>query len=124
MSDPTPSKLKLKSVKKKKVTVPKSQAQGAPINNQDGVASYLGFKYSLEQIQKVMDPGIFYLYYYKTSFCLHIKSKPKHNWQTCIYAHSYSDFRRPPQVFYYDELKCPYIKSYGQGNKCPKRLTC
>lgn len=69
---------------------------------------------------KAIDPVIFYIFRYKTSFCAN-KSKD-HDWNLCVYAHKSFDFRRKPDKFLYGPEKCKdYDTDTGLGCKpdCP-----
>ncbi|CDW80500.1 ccch-type zinc finger protein [Stylonychia lemnae] len=72
------------------------------------------FQKRLELYLKSINPIIFYIYRYKTSFCAN-KSKD-HDWNFCVYAHKPFDFRRPPDKIYYLPEKCKnYNQETGQG---------
>ena len=65
------------------------------------------FQKRLERYLKAVDPVVFYMYRYKTTFCAN-KSKD-HDWNHCVYAHKSFDFRRAPDKCFYTAEKC---KSY------------
>ena len=42
----------------------------------------------------------------------------------CNYAHRQQDFRRPPQLYYYEPVRCPYISDDGSWENCDYYLDC
>src|SRR3569833_3009290 len=62
------------------------------------------------------------LYCYKTSFSPLINQK--HEWSDCNYSHRQQDFRRPPNIFFYQNEKCSYISEDGSWETCPDQLDC
>ena len=63
------------------------------------------------------------LFCYKTSFCP-INNSQIHDWSMCNYAHRQQDFRRPPQLYYYEPVRCPYISDDGSWENCDYYLDC
>jgi hypothetical protein len=75
----------------------------------------ISFTERLEHYLKAIDPVVFYMYRYKTTYCAN-KSKD-HDWNNCVYAHKPFDHRRPPDKYYYIAEKC---KNFDQekGSGC------
>ena len=68
------------------------------------------------------DRYVFYMFYYKTSWCP--TKKDSHDSKSCIYAHHTRDFRRPPDLFKYAPEDCETLIN-GQGwDTCPRGLKC
>eukprot|EP00347_Sterkiella_histriomuscorum_P005124 403357804 len=77
---------------------------------------YEPFQRRLEVYLKNIDPIIFYIYRYKTTFCAN-KSKD-HDWNQCVFAHKPFDYRRPPDKIFYLPEKCKnYNPDTGLGCK-------
>ena len=81
----------------------------------DSMLFETSFQRRLELYLKTIDPLVFYMYRYKTTFCAN-KSKD-HDWNHCVFAHKPFDYRRPPDKYYYNSEKC---KNYDQeaGTGC------
>lgn len=47
------------------------------------------------------------MYKYKTAYCPNIANK--HDWTLCVYAHRFTDYRRPPSKFTYSPEECKKI---------------
>lgn len=77
------------------------------------------FQRRLEIYLKNIDPIIFYIYRYKTTFCAN-KSKD-HDWNQCVYAHKPFDYRRPPDKIFYLPEKC---KNYNPDTGLGCREEC
>ncbi len=50
---------------------------------------------------------MFFMYRYKTAYCPNIATK--HDWTLCIYAHRFTDYRRPPDIYQYSPEECKKI---------------
>jgi len=62
----------------------------------------------------------FFMYRYKTSYCPNIANK--HDWTLCIYAHRFTDYRRPPDLFDYSPDECQRINL--ETGECPEGDNC
>lgn len=68
----------------------------------------------------------FYLFKYKTVNCPF--NLLFHDKALCVYSHNWQDFRRNPDIYYYEAVACPHwditkmIYEYSQG--CPQGLQC
>ena len=73
-----------------------------------------------------MNPLIFYMYKYKSSWCP--DQKDSHDTKSCIYAHHMRDFRRPPEIFQYSAEDCEYMQKQEGSDYtwelCPEGLLC
>lgn len=65
-------------------------------------------------------PDLFYMYRYKTGYCPNIANK--HDWTLCIYAHRFTDYRRPPDKFDYSPEECKGINL--ETGECPDGDNC
>ncbi len=64
----------------------------------------------------------FYMFKYKTAWCPHKKNS--HDSKSCIYAHHFRDFRRPPEMFKYLPEDCETLTKGIGWDKCPNGLFC
>ncbi len=62
----------------------------------------------------------FFMYKYKTAYCPNIANK--HDWTLCIYAHRFTDYRRPPDLFDYSPEECKKINL--ETGECPDGDNC
>ncbi|KAL8269799.1 hypothetical protein Esti_006278 [Eimeria stiedai] len=66
----------------------------------------------------------FFMQHFKTVWCPY---GVQHDWYTCVYAHTYQDCRRSPQVGYGSE-PCPAwnkdVHSADYGRRCPHGTLC
>ena len=62
----------------------------------------------------------FFMYRYKTAYCPNIANK--HDWTLCIYAHRFTDYRRPPDHFVYSPEECKKINQ--ETGECPDGDNC
>lgn len=68
----------------------------------------------------------FFIFHYKTVFCPF--NLTQHDKALCVYAHNWQDFRRKPDVFFYDPIPCPnwkasdFIVNYEEG--CANFFSC
>eukprot|EP00826_Nyctotherus_ovalis_P044235 TRINITY_DN4766_c0_g1_i2.p1 TRINITY_DN4766_c0_g1~~TRINITY_DN4766_c0_g1_i2.p1 ORF type:complete len:477 (-),score=125.03 TRINITY_DN4766_c0_g1_i2:208-1638(-) len=62
----------------------------------------------------------FFMYRYKTGYCPDIANK--HDWTACIYAHRFTDYRRPPDQFKYSPEDCVTLNT--ETGECPEGDDC
>jgi len=103
--------------------------------------SYCAFAHSREEIGSKLfnvdeEDGAggtddFYMYSFKTLWCPY---GTQHDWHQCVYAHTYQDWRRCPQLAYGSE-PCPHWARTGQAegknvlfheyqDRCPNGFLC
>jgi len=73
-----------------------------------------------EMISEKKYSGWFFMYRYKTGYCPEIANK--HDWTTCIYAHRFTDYRRPPDKFGYSPEDCAKLRI--ETGECPEGDNC
>jgi hypothetical protein len=76
----------------------------------------------LSQLYVRDDHFLFYMFFYKTSWCP--TKKDSHDSKSCIYAHHMRDFRRPPELFKYAPEDCETLVSGVGWDLCPSGLRC
>lgn len=76
----------------------------------------------LNQLYQRDDHYLFYMFFYKTSWCPH--KRDSHDSKGCIYAHHMRDFRRPPDYFSYEPGDCETFQSGIGWDLCPRGLKC
>lgn len=82
----------------------------------------------IELLHKIPEDEGFFVHKFKTVMCPFFNLK--HDKGTCVYAHNYQDYRRPPNENYYELQPCPfwkydaYVQDYKDGcpygKQCPK----
>lgn len=93
---------------------------------------YCSFAHSEEEIRVDLihhykHDSDFYMFYYKTVWCPY--NIYKHDRAYCVYAHNWQDFRRRPDLHFYEPTLCPewrsseILKFYEDGG-CPLQLAC
>mmetsp|Transcript_144736 Transcript_144736/g.360840 ORF Transcript_144736/g.360840 Transcript_144736/m.360840 type:complete len:717 (+) Transcript_144736:72-2222(+) len=70
------------------------------------------------------DAAELYMHLFKTLWCPY---GAQHDWHRCMYAHSYQDWRRRPELGYESE-PCPYwaknSAQIGYDDRCPNSFSC
>lgn len=85
----------------------------------------LNFNYlnkKLNQIYAKEERYIFYMFYYKTSWCP--TKKDSHDSKSCIYAHHTRDFRRPYDLFRYAPEDCETLQNGMGWDYCENGIKC
>jgi hypothetical protein len=64
------------------------------------------------------------MFHYKTVWCPY--NLTRHNKSLCVYAHNWQDYRRKPDIYFYNPITChnwrpcDYINHYSSGCKNEK----